>query len=190
MIGVWMVTGCKQAKVAEVKPYQNILLYIKTVLKLHKTWQHWAKSIDHCDTKQTQQHIACLPSYLSMFGRYQHHLDGYESFSCPEQLFHFLILTMLRQLTKIVNAVWFTKSIQSNWDTSFHSLTASCLYREIDRYLDFADVSVLAKTANLIGRSRCWQNTVIFLMHPDNLRKKAQWSKSRQLSYSNASRCG
>ena len=41
----------------------------------------------------------------------------------------------------------------------------------------------------LIGCSRCWQNAVIFLMHPDNLCKKAQRTKSRQLSCSNASRC-
>ena len=37
---------------------------------------------------------------------------------------------------------------------------------------------------------RCGQNAVIFLMHPDNLLKKAQRSKSRQLSCSNASRYG
>ena len=41
-----------------------------------------------------------------------------------------------------------------------------------------------------IGLNRSWQNPVIFLTHPDNLRKKAQRSKSRQLSYNNASRCG
>jgi len=58
------------------------------------------------------------------------------------------------------------------------------------RYLGFTDISLSAKTANFIGLSRCWQNAVIFLTHPDNLRKKAQRSKSRQLSYSNASRCG
>jgi len=44
--------------------------------------------------------------------------------------------------------------------------------------------------ADFIGLSRCWQNAVIFLTHPDNLRKKAQRSKSRQLSYNNAIRCG
>jgi len=36
---------------------------------------------------------------------------------------------------------------------------------------------------------RCWQNAVIFLTHPDNLHKKAQRTKSKQLSCSNASRC-
>jgi len=44
--------------------------------------------------------------------------------------------------------------------------------------LGFADISASAKTADLIGLSRCWQNAVIFLTHPDNLRKKAQRSKS------------
>jgi len=37
--------------------------------------------------------------------------------------------------------------------------------------------------------SRCWQNAIIFLMHPDNLLKKAQQSKSKQLSCNNVSRC-
>jgi len=32
-------------------------------------------------------------------------------------------------------------------------------------------------------------NAVIFLTHPDNMCKKAQQTKSRQLSCSNASRC-
>jgi len=41
-----------------------------------------------------------------------------------------------------------------------------------------------------IGLNRSWQNAIIFLTHPDNLRKKAQRSKSRQLSYNNTSRCG
>jgi len=40
-----------------------------------------------------------------------------------------------------------------------------------------------------IGLSRCWQNAAIFLTHAENLRKKAQRTKSRQLSCSNASRC-
>jgi len=59
----------------------------------------------------------------------------------------------------------------------------------IGQYLDFTDILVLAKTADFVGLSNSWQNTVIFLKHPDNLRKKAQRRKSRQLSYSNASRC-
>jgi len=67
---------------------------------------------------------------------------------------------------------------------------------ETDRYIDlaeysgFTDISVSAKMANTIGLNRSWQNAVIFLTHPANLRKKAQQSKSRQFSYNNASRCG
>jgi len=56
-------------------------------------------------------------------------------------------------------------------------------------YLGFTDISISAKTANIIGLSRCWQNAVIFLTHADNLRNKAQRTKSRQLSCSNASTC-
>ena len=52
------------------------------------------------------------------------------------------------------------------------------------RYLGFTDISVSVKTA----MSRCWQSAVIFLTDPSNLRKKAQWNKSRQLPCSNASR--
>ena len=67
-------------------------------------------------------------------------------------------------------------------------------YLEIDRYisqyLGFIDISVSAKTADIIGLNRSWQNAVAFLMHPDTLHKKAQRSKSKQLSYNNASRCG
>jgi len=40
-----------------------------------------------------------------------------------------------------------------------------------------------------IGLSRYWQHATIFLTHADNLCKKAQQSKSRQLSCSNARRC-
>jgi len=65
---------------------------------------------------------------------------------------------------------------------------------EIDQsigwYLGFTDISVSAKKADIIGLNRSWQNAVTFLTHPDNLHKKAQQSKSRQLSYNNASRCG
>jgi len=60
----------------------------------------------------------------------------------------------------------------------------------IGQYLGFTDISVLVKTADIIGLNRSWQNAVIFLTHPDNLRKQAQRSKSRPLSYNNASRCG
>jgi len=59
----------------------------------------------------------------------------------------------------------------------------------IGRYLGFANISVSAKTADFIGFSRCWRNAIIFLTHADNLHKKAQRSKSRQLSFSNARRC-
>jgi len=56
-------------------------------------------------------------------------------------------------------------------------------------YLGFANLSLLAKTAGLIGLSRYQQNTVIFLTYADNSHKKAQQNKSRQLSCRNASRC-
>jgi len=69
--------------------------------------------------------------------------------------------------------------------TSFVQLCMAILTLEIDRYigryLSFTDI---------IDLNRSWQNAVIFYMHADNLRKKAQRSKSRQLSYSNASKCG
>jgi len=54
--------------------------------------------------------------------------------------------------------------------------------RDIGRYLGFTDISISAV--------RSWQNADILLTHPDNFRKKVQRSKSRQLSYNNASRCG
>jgi len=41
---------------------------------------------------------------------------------------------------------------------------------------------VSAKTADFIGLSRCWQNA-------DNLCKKTQRTKSKQLFYSKVSRC-
>ena len=44
---------------------------------------------------------------------------------------------------------------------------------DIGRYLGFTDILVSAKTADFIGLSRYWQNAVILLTHPDNLRKKA-----------------
>ena len=56
-------------------------------------------------------------------------------------------------------------------------------------YLGLSDISASAKAADFISLSRCWQNAVIFLPHPGNLLKKAQESKSRQLSCSNVSRC-
>ena len=62
--------------------------------------------------------------------------------------------------------------------------------RYIGRYLGLTNISVSAKMADIIGLNRSWQNAVVFLTHPDNLRKKAQRSKSRELSYNNASRCG
>jgi len=82
---------------------------------------------------------------------------------------------------------------------TFLSHCILCLSLEIDRYigladilgryLGFTDISASAIMAKCIGLSRCCQNPIIFLMHPVNLHKKAQQSKSRQLSYSNASRC-
>jgi len=63
-------------------------------------------------------------------------------------------------------------------------------HRLVTDYLAFTDISVSAKTADMIGFNRSWQNAVIFLTHPDNMRKKAQRYKSRQLSYDNARRCG
>ena len=75
---------------------------------------------------------------------------------------------------------------------SNHDITEQQRYileidRYIGRYLGFTDISV---SANSIGLNTSWQNAVIFLTHPDNLRKKAQQSKSSQLPYNNASRCG
>jgi len=58
----------------------------------------------------------------------------------------------------------------------------------IGRYLGFTNISVSTKTTDIIGLSRCWQNAAIFLTHADNLCKKAQQTKSRQLSCRNASR--
>ena len=51
----------------------------------------------------------------------------------------------------------------------------------------FTNISVSAKAADFTDLSRCSQTAVIFLTHADNLHKKAQWIKSRQLSYRNAS---
>jgi len=62
--------------------------------------------------------------------------------------------------------------------------------RYIGRYLRFTNILVSVKTADSIGLNRSWQSAVIFLTHPDNMRKNAQRSKSRQLSYNNAIRCG
>jgi len=59
----------------------------------------------------------------------------------------------------------------------------------ISRYLGFTNTSVSVKTADKIGLSMCGQNAAIFLIHADNLRKKAQRTKSRQLSCSNTNRC-
>jgi len=59
---------------------------------------------------------------------------------------------------------------------------------EIDRYLGFTIISVSSKTVDFIGLSKCSQYAVIFLTQPDNLHKKSQQSKSKQLSCSNTSR--
>jgi len=47
-------------------------------------------------------------------------------------------------------------------------------FLEIDRYLDFTDISVSAKTADIVSASVGVNETLLFLMHPENLRKKAQ----------------
>jgi len=70
---------------------------------------------------------------------------------------------------------------------------------EIDQYMSLVDISaniwvlpiyqVSGKTDDFLSLSRCWQNAVIFLTHTDNLCKKAQWTKSRQLSCNNTSTC-
>jgi len=52
--------------------------------------------------------------------------------------------------------------------------------------MGFTDILVSAKIANFISLSRCWQSVAIFLVHLNNLGKKAQRTKSRQLSCSNA----
>jgi len=51
--------------------------------------------------------------------------------------------------------------------------------------LGFTDISAIM--ADFISFCRWWQNAVIFLSHADNLRKKAQPTKSSQLSCSNSS---
>jgi len=61
--------------------------------------------------------------------------------------------------------------------------------RYMGQWLGFTDIWVSARLADIIGLNRSWQNAVIFLTHADNLHKKAQRTKSRQLSCSNASRC-
>jgi len=64
---------------------------------------------------------------------------------------------------------------------------------EIDRYyrpiFGFCRYIGIGQSSRFIGLSRCWQNTVTYLTHSDNLLKKAQQSKSTQLFCSNASRC-
>ena len=68
----------------------------------------------------------------------------------------------------------------------YHAIYLLCLayWIEIDwyigkadisgQYLGFSNISVSAKTTDFISFSRCAQNAVILLTHPDNLRKKAQ----------------
>jgi len=67
--------------------------------------------------------------------------------------------------------------------------TLSKIDRYIGQYLGFTDRLVLAKITDFISLSRCWQNAVMFLMHVDNLQKKAQQTKSRHLSCSHARTC-
>ena len=57
------------------------------------------------------------------------------------------------------------------------------IYRPIFRFYQYIGI------VHVIGLNRSWQNAVICLTHLDNLRKKAQRSKSRQWS-NNTSRCG
>ena len=73
-----------------------------------------------------------------------------------------------------------------------HCLVYTAFLLEIDWYLGFTEISWnigIGRLADFISLSGCWQNAVIFLTHPENLHKKAQWTKSRQLSCSNATRC-
>jgi len=73
---------------------------------------------------------------------------------------------------------------------SSYSMRVMITWLEIDWYIGrYWVLPIYRYRPKQIGLSRCWQNAVIFLMHPDNLCKKAQRSKSRRLSYSNASRC-
>ena len=89
-----------------------------------------------------------------------------------------------------------TPSSQTTNLKSWHSNVE--YFSEINRYisarhLGFTNIglSVSAKMADIIGLSRCWKNPVIFLTHADNnLRKKAQRKKSRQLSYLPATLAG
>ena len=85
---------------------------------------------------------------------------------------------------------------RGEWDTCMFGVftagfsgekTDQPIYRPI---VGFHRQLVAAKTADFIGLLRFWQNTLIISTHPDILHKKAQRSKSWQLSYSNASRCG
>jgi len=89
------------------------------------------------------------------------------------------------------NSLWYVFAVK------FPYFTES-LWLEIDRYMGLADIIdpyegfayilVLAKTAGLIGLCSHWRKTVIFLTYADNPHKKAQQSKSRELSCSNASK--
>ena len=60
------------------------------------------------------------------------------------------------------------------------------IYRPIFGFYRYIGIG---QNGDIIGLNRSWQNAVIFLTHPNNLCKKAQRSKSRHLSYNNASRC-
>jgi len=55
---------------------------------------------------------------------------------------------------------------------------AGILQLKVDRYNRpiFGFCQYIGISQNAL--SRCWQNAVISLMHPDNLRKEAQWTKS------------
>ena len=67
-----------------------------------------------------------------------------------------------------------------------HCLVYTAFLLEIDWYLGFTEISWnigIGRLADFISLSGCWQNV------PDYLRMKAQHSKTRQLSCSNANRC-
>jgi len=85
---------------------------------------------------------------------------------------------------RLTSGWWYSRF----WKASGIPTFRTRLIHQPGRYLGFTDILVLAKMADFISL-RCWQNAVTFHTHPDNLHKKAQQTKSRELSCSNASRC-
>ena len=80
--------------------------------------------------------------------------------------------------------IWFVHDNQQ----LYFILQVTSIDQHIGQYLGFTNISVSAKMAYFIGLGRWWHSAVIFLTPADNLRKKAQWTKSRRLSCSNT-RC-